>query len=419
MQKSFSALLITSLTLLSACSVQIALPTAEKLKPVSQGQVIYEGVLDSGRLHSKMVLADVHTESAEERSELLQTLDRPKVVTVGSGDPENRINIVFVGDGYTQEDLEKYRRQVDAVIQMFLQTSPMVHFKNHFLFHRVEVLSRNEGISDSSKGIQKETPLRMLRGCHGIERLICIDTQRAAHMASFAPRADMIFAMANTFEYGGAGYRNPAIATFSGDNLHSFELALHEFGHSFADLADEYEYAGSDSESCTKKANASLESAASMLASKTKWFRWLDLPEVDSFRGGCYSTTAFRPTIDSKMRTLGQPFDVVSSEQVVLKIFEKVQPIDSFTPEGNYRATGTLHVFPIPSASAMLKWYVNGNEATEHLNQNNVRIDSLGLRKGKNTIEARFLEGTTFVRDLQKRQQFLEKNLKWTLQKLK
>lgn len=403
--------------LLSACSnpFLIEQPTES---PGYKNKVVYEAALSDGHLHTSQILEDPYQADYSERAPL-HKLSGLNVTTIGRGPEQNRINIVFLGDGYGRDDLPKYRAQVDAIIHRFLAASPMNRFQNHFLFHRIELESEKSGISDSSKNKDVSTPLRMLRGCHGIERLICIDVQQAQLAASAAPKVDLIFALANTADYGGAGYRDPAIATFAGGNSDSFELALHEFGHSFADLADEYEDPGSDPKTCELKSNASVFDATTLLRHKHKWFRWLDLPEVDAFRGACYGSIAYRPTFNSKMRTLGRPFDVVSSEQIILKIYQKLKPLDGYTPEGKYLARGRVYAQPIPSNTGELRWFLNGKEADHLLNMTVVELKDLDLRTGKNRLEARFTERSAQVRDEESRQALMTQNLKWTLQKLK
>ena len=134
------------------------------------------------------------------------------------------------------------------------------------------------------------------------------DRAVAEAAAECAPACDIILALANTDWYGGTGAEGLAVA--SSDNYYALELVLHEMGHSFGHLADEYYYEG---ETYTggepSLPNVSIYTAAEMASLQTKWHRWLDLPHVDTFEGAYYNEFGiYRPTEQSTMNWLANPF---------------------------------------------------------------------------------------------------------------
>ena len=199
----------------------------------------------------------------------------------------------------------------------------------------------------------------MAYGCFGIDRLLCIHTGKAQAAAAVAPANDIILALANSTRYGGAGYAN--LATLAGSNTAAIEIALHEFGHAFSGLADEYDYG--DGATYTgpepSEANTSIYNAATQLAIEAKWHRWMDLPHVDTFEGAAYNQFGiYRPTVNSKMKSLGRPFEEINVEQLVLTMYEHVHPIDDATPSpGGPLFDGTeFFVTPLEPVDHGLDW---------------------------------------------------------------
>jgi hypothetical protein len=139
--------------------------------------------------------------------------------------------------------------------------------------------------------------------------------------------------------YGGSGGPVVAVASTHSD---STELVLHELGHSFGKLADEYDGAGNGCDSSVEPDEVNVTKAT--ILSMVKWNHWIDpgtpiptistLPGVPGlYQGARYCTEGlYRPTYDSKMRSLSPPFEQINSEQLVKRYYNLVSPIDSSSP---------------------------------------------------------------------------------------
>lgn len=415
----FKNYLILSLLILSGCTEFQSVQNSElnNLNQSDKPLVSYEAFDSStGHYQESALLDDPYVETYGYYK--LQKRSTYNYQTQGQGDPDKRVNIVFIGDGYTQAEQQKYQDQVNNIISKFLNTHPMSSYKNLFLFHRIDIISDKSGVSNFSKGINIDSPLGMLEGCYGLERLLCINVELAKQAAASAPKADMIFALANTQNYGGAGYRNPALSTLSGGNLNSFELALHEFGHSFAQLGDEYEATGSSTNDCLKSANASQYDLNTLLSKNLKWYRWLDLNHVGAFKGTCYTSNHYRPTDNSKMRTLGRDFEEINSEQIIFSIYKHAALVDKHTPEGKYKADGSLFVHP-SSDFAKVEWELNGKSLKQFYNNRHLDTKDLNLKKGTHRLIAKITDTTELVRDETSRNTLMTKIFKWKIVKLK
>ena len=158
-----------------------------------------------------------------------------------NGEPDNRIDLVFVGDGYLESELPAYGPRCLAALDELFAEEPFSSYRPFFNAHRVDVVSAESGVdNDPVEGIDRDTALGMTFFCNGIERLLCVSVSAATDAANAAPDVDQIFAVANSTKYGGAGYSSADIGTFSSDNTGSLQVAIHELGHSLGNLADEY-----------------------------------------------------------------------------------------------------------------------------------------------------------------------------------
>ena len=294
-------------------------------------------------------------------------LVHPFTTIRNSGPTSNRVDIVLLGDGYTAAELGAYATHAGNVNTSFFAQEPFAAYATYFNVHRVDVTSAESGVDEIDNGIFRNTALDMAYGCFGIDRLLCISVFKAQQAAGSAPQWEQILALANSTRYGGAGYPGDEIGTLAGINASAVEIALHEFGHAFADLADEYDYGDGATYTGPEpfETNVSIYTAPQQVAMQTKWHLWVDLPGVESFQGAYYNQFGiYRPTFNSKMRSLGATFQQVNVEQLVLSMYEIVSPIDDATPASATALSQleTLFVTPLaPTDHALaVQWAVDG-----------------------------------------------------------
>ena len=162
-----------------------------------------------------------------------------------SGDPENRWNLVILGDGYTAEEMGDFDEAVERHMNVMWSIEPYRSYKNYINVYAVQIPSVDSGTSceDGPDGARLDTALNMQfwSGCRatGVERLLVMDNTKAKQYAQRVPEYDQILALANSSLYGGAG---GSYATASADNAMSALISPHELGHSFGRLQDEYDY---------------------------------------------------------------------------------------------------------------------------------------------------------------------------------
>lgn len=156
-----------------------------------------------------------------------------------SGDPHRKVDVAFVAEGYTIEEETKLRKDLDRFAEVLFTLEPYKSHRDKFNLYGVFKPSPESGCDEPSHGSFKSTPLNAAFDALGSERyLLTEDNKSLRDIASHVPY-DALFIMVNHKRYGGGGIYN-LYCTFTTDNQWFEYLFLHEFGHSFAGLADEY-----------------------------------------------------------------------------------------------------------------------------------------------------------------------------------
>jgi len=156
-----------------------------------------------------------------------------------NGDPEFKVDVAVIGEGYTKEEEGKFQSDLDRFTKVFFNQEPYKSYKDRFNVYGIFKASEESGVDEPEAGIFKNTVLNATFNSLGSERyLLTEDNKTLRDLAAHVPY-DAIYIMVNHKRYGGGGIYN-WVCTFTADNQWSEYLFLHEFGHSFAGLADEY-----------------------------------------------------------------------------------------------------------------------------------------------------------------------------------
>jgi hypothetical protein len=155
------------------------------------------------------------------------------------GDPPEKADLLLLGDGYTQAERGKFENDAHRFIDMLFSTPPFREHRQDFNVWGLCPTAAESGILRPSSGIYRRSPLGASYDTFGTERYILTTENRALRdVASFAPY-EFIEILVNGATYGGGGIFNQ-YATVAIDNAWAAYVGVHEFGHQFAGLADEY-----------------------------------------------------------------------------------------------------------------------------------------------------------------------------------
>ncbi|MCX6175056.1 MAG: M64 family metallo-endopeptidase [Ignavibacteriales bacterium] len=156
-----------------------------------------------------------------------------------SGDPHNNVDVAILAEGYTALEQKKFEKDLKHYTNLFLGHEPFKSNKDKFNIYGVFKASQESGIDEPGANIYKNTTLNTRFYSLGSERYVLTEDNKTLHdLAAHVPY-DAIYIMCNSERYGGGGIYN-FYCTFTSDNQFSPYIFLHEFGHSFGGLADEY-----------------------------------------------------------------------------------------------------------------------------------------------------------------------------------
>lgn len=156
-----------------------------------------------------------------------------------SGDPSVKVDIVIIPEGYTKEDLIKLKKDAERFAKYLFNHEPYIDIKNKFNIWVIEAFSQESGTDIPGENIWKNTIVNSNFYTFDSDRYLTTqDIKSVRDLAGNVPY-DQIFILVNSSKYGGGGIYND-FSMSSSDNEFSEWVFIHEFGHAFAGLADEY-----------------------------------------------------------------------------------------------------------------------------------------------------------------------------------
>jgi hypothetical protein len=261
-----------------------------------------------------------------------------------NGPDDNRVVLVVVAEGYLATQQARFDADAERAVAGYFAEPPLASYARLFNVYTDFVASDEEGADRPAPCYGAETLVDTAFDATycsgGTRRLLTVRDRTAlfAEVNEAVPTWDVIAVVVNDGEYGGSG---GSVLVFS-TNVQSVELFLHEAGHTFGRLADEYE-GNPDVGTWAPEPNVTTDTDRDLV----KWSPWIDAatpvptPEVapwtdgrvGSFEGARYHAQGiYRPVHDCKMRSLGRPFDAVCGEAHVQSIWNVVSPVDGRDP---------------------------------------------------------------------------------------
>lgn len=342
---------------------------------------------------------------------------------VDNGPSSNRVDIVFAGDGYQSTELAtNYSQHVDALIDyMFsgdLLTQPFGRYTKFFNVLQVNIASAESGADDPSTNTFRDTALDASYLWDGVtQRLLSVnefktDAAIVDALSGTGIDPEIRFVTVNDTQYGGGG---GTYAVYAGGNEFALEVAMHELGHSFAGLADEYDYGGSTAQ---YEGSEPTEPNITTDPSGAKWAHWIGYEQpgigtIGTYEGGYYHQFGiYRPSLDSKMRSLNQPYDAVGREQFILKIYDYVDPIDRYSDNSAPLVdVDSVFVDVIDPEVIKVRWSVDGKTIKDGCSYA-FDLSDHGYGLGRFTVKALAYDDTDWVRINRDK---LQQAVSWTM----
>jgi len=156
-----------------------------------------------------------------------------------SGDPAGKVDFLILGDGYTKEEESKFEKDARRLVETLFKTSPFREHRSDFNVWGLCPAAPESGISRPSTGVHRRNPAGSTYDAFGSERyILTYDNHAFRGIAQFAPY-EFVEILVNGKTYGGGGIFN-LYSTVAADSEWAPYVFVHEFGHHFSALADEY-----------------------------------------------------------------------------------------------------------------------------------------------------------------------------------
>ncbi|MDR3651448.1 MAG: M64 family metallopeptidase [Paludibacter sp.] len=261
---------------------------------------------------------------------------KPKAVPVKiitkTASPDKAIDIAVIAEGYSVNEKQKFYKDAKRLAENLLSYEPFTKYKKRINIYAIAAISEQSGISMPQDDDWKNTAV----GSHFFtfyepRYLTTTNIFKLHDLAALVPY-DAIYVLANTKTYGGGGIFNNYALT-AADNKLSTQVTVHEFGHSFAGLADEYFY---DKDVLDNTYDIKKEpwepNITSLVQFDRKWNAQLpagtqiptsiaDSTKIGVFEGGGYLKKGmYRPYFDCRMRTNKAPAFCPVCQQAIEKM---------------------------------------------------------------------------------------------------
>lgn len=161
------------------------------------------------------------------------------VVIENNGKSEENVDLVILAEGYTTEQMTKFVEDARQMTEYLFEEEPFKSNKDKFNITALLTPSIDSGTDVPGEGIYKNTIFNSAFYTFDLDRYLTTSDMKSIYDAAANVPYDHIYILVNTERYGGGGFYN-FLSVCTSDNLLSKEVFVHEFGHGFAGLGDEY-----------------------------------------------------------------------------------------------------------------------------------------------------------------------------------
>jgi hypothetical protein len=156
-----------------------------------------------------------------------------------AGDPHTCVDLAFIAEGYKADEMGKFKEDVKKMADTLFAEAPFSDYKDKFNIWAVEAVSQDSGTDIPGEKIYANTALNSSFYTFDLDRYLTTQDIKAVNDYAAVVPHDNIIVLINSNRYGGGGVYNYYSGMTTGHPL-SPKVFIHEFGHGFAGLADEY-----------------------------------------------------------------------------------------------------------------------------------------------------------------------------------
>lgn len=236
------------------------------------------------------------------------------------GTSDKKVDLVFLPEGYTANEMDKFEADIKRLTDYLFTIPPYNTHREDFNLHAVLVPSVESGTDIPGQGVYKQTAFNSTFYTFDAERYLTTRDMKSVYDAMAGVPCDQVYVLVNTPKYGGGGFYN-FLNLCSADHAKSPEVFVHEFGHGFVGLADEYFANGVSDEYYKLTIEPWEPNITTHVDFERKWKSMIapgtpiPTPRTDQyngvvglFEGGGYTTKGvYSPVTDCRMRTNEAP----------------------------------------------------------------------------------------------------------------
>ncbi len=156
-----------------------------------------------------------------------------------SGDPAKKVDVAILAEGYKKEEMGKFVKDAHRLVDSLFSVEPYASLKKQFNIYALETPSEESGTDIPGRNIYANTLFNSTFYTFNIARYLTTTDMKTIHDQAASVPYDYLIVLVNTPEYGGGGFYN-YLSVCSADHALSPKVFVHEFGHEFAGLGDEY-----------------------------------------------------------------------------------------------------------------------------------------------------------------------------------
>lgn len=230
----------------------------------------------------------------------------PSVYLHKGAEPEKAIDVAILAEGYTPEEMDSFINHARMITDEILSYTPYKENKEKFNFIAVMSPSKDSGVTIPLKEDWKDTAFGSHFSTFHSARYLTTPNLKSVHDALSGIPYEHIVILVNTDNYGGGGIFNSYLMS-AAKNKFVLPVSVHEFGHSFGGLADEYFYANEEGEDYPLDVEPWAPNITTLVDFSSKWEDMMpkkgEKSEVGLFEGGGYrSKGIYRPVETCRMR---------------------------------------------------------------------------------------------------------------------
>ncbi len=362
----------------------------------------------------KQLITEARNQQKKKRSKQIDIYNVYDIRSlVYKGDVSQRVDVVFLPDGWTKKSRKTYRFTCKSLIRAIKRARPFSSYPEHINFHRMSIYENQPGISGM-------TTLGTSISRHGRSKSVRASQQKVRKVTELAPDTELAVVIANTLREGTKNLRATGsispktkwgVLTIPRGQNQISDTLIHELGHAFGDLGDEYV----DEELAKKRPPLSGDHNYPNISIQpnlqdARWHYWAfpkppPHQQIGMYEGAYYHRkNHYRPSPDCRMRNPSAPFCPVCLEQMERSFYQFVTPIDRAHPESptpvlfrsENKKVGIKAVVTRSRGNSIGKlkanWYLNGSPL-ETYQARGVRtwtqVDNLNLSPGQHRLTVR------------------------------